>query len=72
MKTALIAGLIALTPTLAFAEAELADWQKTGLETIKEEKRSGTLCGRKTLAFGWALMTMARTDVALVSTSALF
>ncbi|APX70520.1 MULTISPECIES: hypothetical protein [Brucella] len=39
MKTALIAGLLALTPTLAFAETELADWQKAGLEKIKEEKK---------------------------------
>lgn len=39
MKTALIAGLIALTPTLAFAEAELADWQKAGLEKVREYSR---------------------------------
>ncbi|QGA56178.1 hypothetical protein [Brucella sp. 2280] len=38
MKTALIAGLLALTPTLAFAEAELADWQKSALTTVKREK----------------------------------
>ena len=39
MKTALIVALIALTPTLAFAETELADWQKAGLEKVREYSR---------------------------------
>lgn len=39
MKTALIAGLIALTPTLAFAEAKLDKWQKSALQLVKKEKQ---------------------------------
>ncbi|WP_146226090.1 hypothetical protein [Phyllobacterium leguminum] len=39
MKTILIAALLALAPTLAFAETNLEDWQKVGLEKIKGEKK---------------------------------